>query len=80
MEPPAGNDRKERARRAGSKQARVITMLRRREGASINEIGETMSWQRHTVRGLIAGALKKKHGLDIISEKRADGTRIYRIT
>jgi hypothetical protein len=74
-----GGGPKTRTGRADSKQARVIAMLRRPEGASIDEIAETMSWQRHTVRGLIAGALKKKHGLDIVNEKRADGARIYRI-
>jgi hypothetical protein len=65
--------------RADSKQARVITMLRRPEGASIDDIAATMGWQRHTVRGLFAGALKKKLGLTIVSDKAADGSRVYRI-
>ena len=65
--------------RAGSKQARVIGLLQRPEGATIDEMASAMGWQRHTVRGLIAGALKKKLGLDIVSEKTERG-RLYRIS
>jgi hypothetical protein len=66
-------------RRAGSKQARVIGLLQRPEGATIDEMASAMGWQRHTVRGLISGALKKKLGLDIVSEK-TDRGRFYRIS
>jgi Protein of unknown function (DUF3489) len=66
------------APRAGSKQAEVIGLLRRPEGATIDEMAASMGWQRHTVRGLISGALKKKLGLDIVSEKTDHGRR-YRI-
>ncbi len=55
--------------RAGSKQARLIEMLKRREGASIEEIASAFDWQPHTVRGAIAGALKKKLGLEVTSTK-----------
>ena len=65
--------------RAGSKQARVIGLLQRPEGATIDEIASAMGWQRHTVRGLISGALKKKLGLDVVSEK-TDRGRFYRIS
>jgi hypothetical protein len=65
--------------RAGSKQVRVIGLLQRRQGATIDEIASAMEWQRHTVRGLISGALKKKLGLDIASEK-TDRGRLYRIS
>ena len=64
--------------RGGSKQAQVIGLLLRPEGASIDEITAAMGWQRHTVRGLISGALKKKLGLQVISEKTERG-RVYRI-
>ena len=64
---------------AGSKQARVIGLLQRPEGATIDEIASAMGWQRHTVRGLISGALKKRLGLDIVSEK-TDRGRFYRIS
>jgi len=65
--------------RPNSKQAQVIALLRRPDGATVDAIARAMGWQRHTVRGLIAGALKKKLGLDILSEKGAGGTRVYRI-
>src|SRR5438132_5073786 len=58
---------------AGSKQARVIGLLQRPEGATIDEIASAMGWQRHTVRGLISGALKKRLGLDIVSEEDGSG-------
>lgn len=64
--------------RAGSKQAQVIGLLQRPEGATIDEVAAAMGWQRHTVRGLISGALKKKLALQIISEKTERG-RLYRI-
>jgi len=66
-------------RRAGSKQAQLIEMLKRPEGATIEEIGKKFEWQPHTVRGAIAGALKKKLGLDVQSEKIEERGRVYRI-
>ena len=72
--------------RADSKQALVIEMLKRPEGTTIAQISEATGWQAHTVRGTFAGALKKKLGLNIVSEKikgPADttgaGQRLYRI-
>jgi DNA-binding MarR family transcriptional regulator len=65
--------------RDGSKQAQLIAMLRRAKGATVDEIAEALSWQPHTVRGAIAGALKKKLGLDVTSEKDETRGRIYRI-
>jgi hypothetical protein len=65
--------------REGSKQAQLITMLRQAKGATIDEIVAALSWQPHTVRGAIAGALKKKLGLDITSEKDDKRGRVYRI-
>ncbi|KVG31442.1 DUF3489 domain-containing protein [Burkholderia diffusa] len=67
-----------RRTRENSKQALVIAMLRRPEGATIAQICEATSWQSHTVRGTLAGALKKKLGLDITSDKQ-NGERVYRI-
>ena len=69
----------ERRSRADTKQAQLIAMLKRRKGASLEEIGEKFGWQAHTVRGAIAGALKKKLGLDVISEKIERRGRVYRI-
>ena len=64
--------------RDNSKQAQVIAMLKRPEGATIEQICEATQWQAHTVRGTFAGAFKKKLGLEITSTKEADGQRIYR--
>jgi hypothetical protein len=69
----------ERKTREGTKQALVIEMLRRPEGASIGEIVDATSWASHSVRGFMAGALKKKLGLAIGSEKDAGKERRYRI-
>ncbi|MFN3578788.1 MAG: DUF3489 domain-containing protein [Tabrizicola sp.] len=68
-----------RRARANSKQAQVIAMLRRTEGATVRQIMETTGWQAHTVRGTLAGALKKKLGLTIVSEKVPGGERVYRL-
>jgi hypothetical protein len=51
---------KPRAQRPGTKQAQIIAMLQRPEGASIAEIVAATSWQAHTARGAISGALKSK--------------------
>ncbi len=75
---PARSQAKPRKRREGSKQARMIAMLKRPEGATVEQIAEAMHWQHHTCRGAMAGALKKKLGLTITSEK-VDGARVYRI-
>ncbi len=65
--------------RDNSKQAQVIAMLKRPEGATIHQICELTGWQSHTTRGFFAGAIKKKLGLTITSEKPADGERVYHI-
>ncbi len=74
----AATDAKPR-RRDNSKQAQVIAMLKRPEGATIPQICEATGWQQHTVRGTFAGAFKKKLGLEITSTKEAGGQRIYRV-
>ena len=65
--------------RGNSKQAQVIAMLKRPEGATIEQICEATQWQAHTVRGTFAGAFKKKLGLEITSTKEAGGQRVYRV-
>jgi hypothetical protein len=65
--------------RAGTKQACLIGMLRAAEGATIAEIVAATGWQPHTVRGASAGALKKKLGLDVTSDKVEGRGRVYRI-
>jgi hypothetical protein len=66
--------------RAESKQAKLIAMLQITEGATVEEVAKAFGWQPHTVRGAIAGALKKKLGLDVTSEKVDGRGRVYRIT
>ena len=63
--------------RAGTKQAQIIAMLQRPEGASIVEIVTASGWLAHTVRGLISGALKKKLGLPITAEKVEGRGTVY---
>ncbi|SCK61222.1 Protein of unknown function [Variovorax sp. HW608] len=65
--------------RENSKQAEVIRMLQRPEGATIRQICDATGWQQHTVRGTFAGAFKKKLGLTITSDKAQGGERIYRV-
>ncbi len=55
--------------REGTKQAAMIAMLRRPEGATVEQIADITRWQNHTIRGAIAGALKKKLGLTIAAER-----------
>ena len=62
-----------------SKQDEVIAMLRRPKGATVDEVASAMGWQRHTVRGLFSGTLKKKLGLTLASAQEERG-RVYRIT
>ncbi len=65
--------------RENSKQAEVLRMLRRPEGATISQICERTGWQAHTVRGTFAGAFKKKLGLVLTSEKATGAERVYRV-
>ncbi|GLS80619.1 hypothetical protein GCM10007893_14070 [Paracoccus marinus] len=66
-----------RTPRTGTKQAKLIEMLRAEGGATIDEIVEATGWQPHTVRGAFAGALKKKLGLEVTSEKVEGRGRVY---
>lgn len=70
---------KARTPREGTKQATLIAMLRAPDGATIEEIMATTGWQSHTVRGAMAGALKKKLGLEVTSEKVEGRGRVYKL-
>ena len=78
QEMPAADAGTGRKPRPGTKQAMLIDMLSRPEGATVAEIAEATGWQPHTVRGAIAGALKKRLGLTIASEKVDGRGRVYR--
>jgi len=66
------------APREGSKTAQVVAMLQRKNGATLSEIMEKMGWQKHTVRGFMAGTMKKA-GHTVESFKPEGGERTYRI-
>ena len=68
----------ERDAKRSSKQDGVIAMLRQPEGATIDEVASATGWQRHTVRGVFSGTLKKKLGFTLASAKEERG-RVYRI-
>lgn len=65
--------------RQHTKHMKLIEMLRRPDGATVAQIAKALNWQHHTVRGAMSGALKKKLGLTITSEKPEGGDRVYRI-
>jgi uncharacterized protein DUF3489 len=68
-----------KSHRSGTKQSQLIEMLQKQGGASIVEITIATGWQSHTVRGAISGALRKRLGLAITSEKIEGRGRVYQI-
>jgi Protein of unknown function (DUF3489) len=66
------------AGRSGTKHARIVAMLRTPLGATIAAIMTATDWQQHSVRGFLAGVVRKKLGLDLVSEQTDKG-RVYRI-
>src|SRR5476651_1910348 len=66
------------AARPATKHARIIAMLRTPTGATIASIVTATEWQQHSVRGFLAGVVRKKLGLDLVSESTDKG-RVYRI-
>ncbi|MGA0543390.1 DUF3489 domain-containing protein [Neotabrizicola sp. VNH66] len=65
--------------RAGTKQAQIIAMLQRPEGATVAEMVEATGWLAHTVRGCISGALKKKLGLPINAKREERRGTVYKV-
>ena len=75
---PACDGSTPKAPRPDSKAARVIDLLGRPEGSTVAQLSQATGWLPHSVRGFMAGALKKKHGVLLASEP-AEGGRVYRI-
>ena len=65
--------------RAGTKQAEIIALLQRPEGASITEIVDMTGWAAHSARGMISGGLKKKLGFEVATSSDEQRGRIYHI-
>ncbi|SRR6266566_42818 len=64
--------------RSSTKHARIIAMLRTPAGATIASLVTATKWQQHSVRGFLAGVIRKKLGLNLVSEQTDKG-RVYRI-
>jgi hypothetical protein len=65
-------------KRADTKHARILAMLRTPAGATIAALITATEWQQHSVRGFLAGVVRKKLGLNLVSESTEKG-RVYRI-
>jgi hypothetical protein len=61
-----------------SKQSRILALLQRPSGATVDEMAKATDWQRHSVQGMMSGVLKKRLGMTITSAKEEHG-RVYRI-
>ncbi len=70
--------RKKGASAAGkSKKELVLAMLRRKNGACVSELTKATGWQTHPVRGFLSGTVRKKLGLDLITERQESGALRY---
>src|SRR5918999_1521767 len=88
--PEAAPAAKTRAPRENTKQAKMIELLKRPEGATVEQIAAATGWQHHTIRGAISGALKKKLGLTVEATRTREvgpnktgakgSSTVYRIT
>jgi len=78
--PKKAGSSKEATAREGSKKAQVIELLRRPEGATLQQLVEATGWQAHSVRGFLSGTLAKKMGHKITRRKRDDGASAYFLT
>jgi hypothetical protein len=65
--------------RRGSKKDKILGLLKRPGGASLQQLRKATGWQAHSLRGFLSGTLKKKMGLRVHSAKLPDGARTYRV-
>ena len=77
---PAARAKKAATPQRGSKTAKILALLKRPGGASLQQLQKATGWQAHSVRGFLSGTLKKKMGLRVDSAKLQDGRRTYRVT
>ena len=75
---PAHDHTASQSANPGSKQSRVIAMLQSPHGASIAAMMKTTDWQQHSVRGFLAGVVRRRLKLKL-SSKKVDGNRVYQI-
>lgn len=73
----AAKEPKQRKQAAQTKSAQVLALLKRKGGVTVQEIMAATEWQPHTVRGFLAGTVRKKLGLIVTSTKAEDGKRSY---
>ena len=80
--PPRGKTRsggKKTLVRKGTKKARILILLNRRSGATLQELVRATGWQRHSIRGFISGNVGKQMGLKVNTSTRSDGKKAYHI-
>src|SRR5580692_9714399 len=68
-----------RSHKSASKQDQMLDLLRRKQGVTLNELLKASGWQAHSVRGFLAGTVKKRLGLTLTSDNLKDGERHYAI-
>ena len=76
---PAKTTSKASLARPGTKADKILTLLRRPDGASLQELRKATGWQAHSVRGFLSGVVKTKFGYRVHSSKKKNGERVYRI-
>ena len=68
-----------RTKPLATKKQICLDLLRRRKGATIDDLQDATGWQAHSVRGFLSGTVRKKLGLTVVSKKTGSGSRRYRI-
>lgn len=78
--PSKAAKREAKGAREGSKKVAILELIRRKAGATLDELVKATGWNANSVRGFISGHLGKKMNLKVDSQKRDDGQRVYRIS